>query len=133
MRRLIELKREWKLEDEAKCQSSLNKINASSAAAFAVDEAMRLPEGVERDLAVNEATKAQSGAAPSIFQKKYLVWPLVSGKRFASPFSLAAVGLELIWTEIRLFFTQRLPLHFSHRRDLPSIRPLANEPKTAVR
>lgn len=131
MRRLIELKREWKLEDEAKCQASLDKINASSAAAFAADEAMRLPEGVERDLAVKEATKAQAGTAPSIFQKKYLVWPLVSGKRFASPFSLAAVGLELIWAECRLFFTQRLPLYLAHRGNLPYVRPITNEPKIA--
>lgn len=133
MRRLIELKREWKLEDDAKCQASLDKINASSAAAFAVDKAMQLPDGVERERAIRVATKAEAGATASIFQKKYLVWPLVSGKRFASPFSLAAVGLELIWTEVRLFLTQRLPLYLSHRSDLPSNRPIANEPKIASR
>lgn len=131
MRRLTELKREWKLEDEAKCRASLEKINASSSAALAVDEAMRLPEGAEREKAVKEATKAQAGAAPSIFQKKYLVWPLVSGKRFASLASLTAVGMELIWTECRLFFMQRLPLYLTHRGNLPSVQPLANEPRIA--
>lgn len=115
MRRLTELKREWNLADEAKCRAALDKINASSASVFAVDEALRLPEGAERDAAVQAATISQADSA-SIFQKNYLIWPLVSGQRFASLPSLAAVGLKLFWTECRLFVSRRLPLYL-HRRN----------------
>ena len=117
MRRLTLLKREWNLEDEAKTQASLDKINSSAAAVFAVDEALRLPEGAERETAVQAATMSQAESA-AIFQKKYLVWPLISGRRFASLASLAAVGLGLLWTEVRLFATKRFPLYWSDRRSV---------------
>lgn len=117
MRKLIELKRDWKLEEEAKCQASLDKINASAAAAFNID--YQIPPFVDHKTAsaFNRTEFVRTPDVPSIFQKKYLVWPLVSGKRFASLFSLAWVGIELILDECRLLFTKRVPLVLSHRNE----------------
>lgn len=125
MRRLTRLKLEWGLADEAKCHAALDKINASAAAVFAVDKALQLPEGPDRDAAVRQANISQPDSA-SIFQKNYLIWPLVSGRRFASVFSLARVGIELLWTEFKLFATRRLRLYLSHRssgRETADISP----------
>jgi hypothetical protein len=118
MRRLTRLKLEWGLIDEAACETAVESINSSEAAVLAVDMALRLPEGPQREAAVRAAhERAQAPATASIFQKKYLVWPLVRGRRFASLASLAAVGLGLFASECKLFVTRRLPLYFSPPKD----------------
>ncbi len=114
LRRLTRLKREYGFISETACDASLRSIAASERAVRAVDEALRLPEGPRRDEAVREARAGASGpAAASLFQKNYLVWPLVGGRRFAPPRSLALVGLGLALREARLFAARRLPLYLS--------------------
>jgi B12-binding domain/radical SAM domain protein len=97
MRRLTRLKREWNLIDAEKFDHSMQKIDASEAAADSIEP------------------KTQAAATAAIFQKKYLVWPLIGGRRFASPFSLAAIGMEQLLSEIKTLFTRRLPLYFRFR------------------
>jgi len=97
MRRLTRLKHEWNLIDEEKFLASMQKIDASESAT----------RGSERN------TQA---AAAAIFQKKYLIWPLLGGRRFASVFSLALVGLEQLLVECKTFFTKRLPIYLRHRK-----------------
>ena len=94
MRRLTRLKHEWNLIDEEKFVASERKINASESAT----------RGAEPN------TQASAAA---IFQKKYLIWPLLGGRRFASVFSLALVGLEQLMIECRNFLSKRLPLYLS--------------------
>jgi B12-binding domain/radical SAM domain protein len=114
LRRLTRLKREYGFISEAACAASLRSIAASERAVRAVDDALRLPEGPRRDEAVREARAGASGpAAASLFQKNYLVWPLLGGRRFAPLRSLAFVGLGLALREARLFSTRRLPLYLS--------------------
>jgi B12-binding domain/radical SAM domain protein len=114
LRRLTRLKREYGFIGEADCAASLQSIAASERAVRAVDCALRLPEGPRRDEAARAARAGASGpAAASLFQKNYLVWPLVGGRRFAPLRSLALVGLGLASREARLFATRRLPLYLS--------------------
>ena len=101
MRRLTNLKREWNLIGEDKYQASMQKINASETEAH------------------SSGPKTQAAATAAIFQKKYLIWPLIGGRRFASPFSLAMVGLEQLHAEIKTLFTCRLPMYFHFRRSKP--------------
>ena len=115
MRRLNELKREWRLEDETKYRESLEKINASASAALSANDGTQTAPMVFSEAAEHSTAGSKAAGAYSIFQKRYLVWPLIRGRRFASLFSLAAVGLALIITEIRLFSTRRLPLYLSRR------------------
>lgn len=117
MRRLTRLKLEWGLAVEDNCKAALDKINSSEAAVFAVDEALRLPAGPERDAAVRDATISQPESA-SIFQKNYLIWPLVSGRRFASLPSLTWVGIKLLWSELQLFAMRRLPLYMYRPKNM---------------
>lgn len=102
MRRLTRLKREWNLIDAVKFDCSMYKINASESAAHSTEP------------------KTQAAATAAIFQKKYLIWPLIGGRRFASPFSLALVGLEQLLREVRTLFTRRLPLYFRFRNGMRS-------------
>ena len=97
MRRLTQLKRDWDLIDNEKYQASMKKINASEAEAHS-------PE-----------PKTQIAATAAIFQKKYLIWPLLGGRRFASVFSLARVGLEQLLKECKTLLTRRLPLYLRQR------------------
>ena len=93
MRRLTKLKREWNLIDDVKYQASMQKIDASEAEAL------------------SPGPKSQIAATAAIFQKKYLIWPLLGGRKFASPLSLAMVGLEQLIVECKTFFSRRLPLY----------------------
>jgi B12-binding domain/radical SAM domain protein len=114
LRRLTRLKREWGFINAEDCAASLQSIAASERAVGAVDAALRLPEGARRDEAVREARAGACGpAAASLFQKNYLVWPLVGGRRFAPLWSLAFVGVGLALREARLLVTRRLPLYLS--------------------
>jgi B12-binding domain/radical SAM domain protein len=115
MRRLVYLKREWDLIDEETCRSSVETIDASERAIHGVDRALAMPAGPERAAAIREAERrASHPAVASLFQKKYLVWPLRRG-RFAPILSLAAIGLALVTREARLFLTRRLPLYLFRR------------------
>jgi radical SAM superfamily enzyme YgiQ (UPF0313 family) len=94
MRRLTRLKRDWELIDEQKYKAAMEKINASEAAAHSWEP------------------RTQAAATAAIFQKKYLIWPLINGHRFASLPSLTVVGLEQLISECKNFVTRRLPLYF---------------------
>jgi len=96
MRRLIKLKRKWKLVDETKFRASMEKINAS-------ESAVKSPQ-----------PKTQAAATAAIFQKKYLIWPLIRGRRFASIFSLALVGAEQLFNELKSLFTRRIRLYLKN-------------------
>jgi hypothetical protein len=115
MRRLVYLKREWNLIDEGGCRSSVETIDASERAIQEVDRALAMPEGPDRAAAISRAERrASHPAVASLFQKKYLVWPLRQG-RFAPLVSLGAIGLALVAREIWLFLTRRLPLFLWRR------------------
>ena len=97
MRRLTRLKREWDLIDEEKFAISMKKIETSESA-------------------TRDAQPNTQAAAAAIFQKTYLIWPLLGGRKFASVFSLAAVGLEQLIHECRALIFQRMPLYFRAAR-----------------
>ncbi|HTH50670.1 MAG TPA: TIGR04190 family B12-binding domain/radical SAM domain protein [Pyrinomonadaceae bacterium] len=115
MRRLQKLKHECAVTDDASYLEATRKIDASEAAVAAIDVAMRLPPGPEREAAIRSAADTQPDQA-SIFQKNYLIWPLIKGRRFAGIMSLALIGLSLLLRQIRTFFTWRVPLYFRSRR-----------------
>ena len=115
MRRLQRLKRDWSLIDDMSYNEAMQKIDASEAAVSAIDAAMKLPAGSSRDAAIRSAADTRADQA-SIFQKNYLIWPLIRGRRFASIPSLIWIGVTLFASELGVFFTRRLPLYFSHRR-----------------
>jgi B12-binding domain/radical SAM domain protein len=96
MRRLIKLKHKWTLIDDSKFRASMEKINAS-------ESAVHSPQPM-----------TQAATTAAIFQKKYLIWPLIRGRRFASIFSLALVGAEQLFNELKSLFTRRIPLYIKN-------------------
>lgn len=114
MRRLQRLKHEWSFTDDASYSEAVRKIDESEAAVRAVDAALNLPTGAARDAAIRAASDTQADQA-SIFQKNYLIWPLIKGRRFASMPSLMLIGLQLLADEVQTFFTRRLPLYLGAR------------------
>jgi hypothetical protein len=110
LRRLQRLKLEWNLTDKQAAERALAKIDRSERAVAAVDAAMQMPAGKERDSAVRAAADTQADQA-SIFQKNYLIWPLIKGRRFASIPSLIVIGVTLLMSEVSIFFTKRLRLY----------------------
>ena len=106
MRRLTLLKRDWHFIDEATYSSSMQALNTSEAAVLAADRGSGFPRG---------DGQPPHSSLTTLFQKRYLKWPLGRGRRFGSIFSLAGIGLGLTAREARLFFGRRLPLYFSRR------------------
>ena len=106
MRRLTVLKRDWHFIDEATFRSSMQAIDTSEAAVLAADRGGGFPRG--------DAQPPHSSLT-TLFQKRYLKWPIAPARRFGSIFSLAGIGLGLAAREARLFFGRRLPLYFSRR------------------
>lgn len=120
MRRLAGLKQEWGMMTAPDAEKLVANISASEAAVAKVDLAFGLADPVQRDAAVRIAAKAaQPAATASIFQKNYLVWPLINGHRFASVLCLAGVGLKALIEIGRLFFRKRLPLYFARWSSSP--------------
>ena len=109
MRRLQRLKYEWSMTDPGAYQAAMQRIDKSQAAVMAVDAAMKMPAGMARDTAMRAAANTQAGQA-LIFQKNYLIWPLIRGQRFASIGSLTAIGAFLITKQIWVLISRRLPL-----------------------
>lgn len=114
MRRLNRLKAEWGFLGAEACAAANERIDGSEAAIDAIDEALRLPAGLERDAAVRGAHSTSSGVPVTPhFQKTYLKWPLPKARRFGSLLSLAAIGLREAARGARLLAMRRLPLYFS--------------------
>ena len=107
LRRLTRLKAEWGYLDDAAAGRALARLDGSEAAVAAIGRAEAIPDGPEREEAVE---LARHGVAPG-FQRGELVWPLRKGRGFAPVSSLAWVALGLAARELRLFATRRLPLY----------------------
>lgn len=117
MRRLAKLKHEFGSSSQAERDDLIASINESERAVANVDRAFRIADDEGREAAIRKAAKAaQPAATASIFQKNYLIWPLINGRRFASLYSLSQVGLSVVAEEGRLFFGKRLPMYLKTKR-----------------
>ncbi|HEX9148935.1 MAG TPA: TIGR04190 family B12-binding domain/radical SAM domain protein [Thermoanaerobaculia bacterium] len=117
LRRMTRLKREWGQIDGEVSEAAVAAIDASEKAVSAIDDALRLPVGPERESVLAEAQRgASTPSAAARFQKNALVWPIPGSHRFAPLVSLAAVAVELAFFEARLLLTRRLPLYLSQPR-----------------
>jgi hypothetical protein len=115
LRRLTLLKQEWNRINNAECRAAFEGINASERAVFENKTATGI--GSDSDNASVTITSGKTTAdAAAIFQKHYLVWPLIKGRRFASLLSLASTGLRLLLSECRIFTARRVPLYLANRR-----------------